>query len=723
MKLLKELAMNSPNGNPRSVHVLVVEDSATQAARLGYILERRGYRVSTAGNGRQALAAIRAHPPTLIISDIVMPEMDGYQLCGQIKQDPQFKSIPVILLTSLNDPSDVVRSLECGADNLVFKPYQDEYLLTRISFLLANRHLRETESTRMGVEIFFSGQKLFIGSDRLQILNLLLSTYEAAVQKNRELTEAKKQLEEFNETLEARVRERTAALEAEIAERKLAEAKISEQAALLDKARDAIMVRDLVGNRLIYWNKSAERMYGWTAEEALGKDADRLLFNHESPEIARARQQVLERGEWTGELSQRTKDERTISVESRWSLVRGSAGEPKAKLVINTDITEKKKLEAQFLRAQRMESLGALAGGIAHDLNNALGPILLGIDMLRLNRTPEQQAETLDTMESSATRSAGMVEQILAFARGVSGAPVALNIKHLVNEMANLARQTLPRSIQITVKIADSLYPVIGNPTQLHQVLLNLCVNARDAMPSGGELCLEAQNINVERAILPGKSEPVSGPNVVLTVSDTGCGMTPDVLSQLFEPFFTTKEVGKGTGLGLSTAQAIVKSHGGFMEISSEPGKGSTFKVYLPAEPAAEPRPVQNSGAVSPSGKGETILIVDDELAFLEMVRQTLQVFNYRVLVARDGTEAVAMFKERQSEIRAVVSDMMMAVMDGPKAIAALQQINPDVKIIAVSGLDPKSSQMNNDKSSGQIFLKKPFTTETLLMALRQLLE
>ncbi|HEU5124405.1 MAG TPA: ATP-binding protein [Verrucomicrobiae bacterium] len=298
-----------------------------------------------------------------------------------------------------------------------------------------------------------------------------------------------------------------------------------------------------------------------------------------------------------------------------------------------------------------------------------------------------------------------------------------MNIKHLVNEMANLARQTFPRSIRITVKIADSLYPVIGNPTQLHQVLLNLCVNARDAMPSGGELCLEAQNVNVERAILPGKSEPVSGPNVVLTVSDTGCGMTPDVLSQLFEPFFTTKEFGKGTGLGLSTAQAIVKSHGGFMEISSEPGKGSTFKAYLPADPAAEPHPVQNSGAISPSGKGEKILIVDDELAFLEMVRQTLQVFNYRVLVARDGTEAIAMYKEHQSEVRAVVSDMMMAVMDGPKAIAALRQINPDVKIIAVSGLDPKSSQTGNGKSSGQMFLKKPFTTETLLTALRQLLE
>src|SRR6266478_837454 len=298
--------MESRASNTTPVRILIVEDSATQAERLQHVLEEHGYRLSAARNGREALAAIRANPPTLVISDIVMPEMDGYHLCRQIKQDDQFKNLPVILLTSLSDPVDVVRGLEAGADNFVFKPYDEDYLLARIAYLLANQHLRETESTKMGVEIFFSGRKFFISSDRLQILNLLLCTYEAAVQKNRQLAEARDELKQFNETLEFKVKERTAALSAEITERKQAEEKIREQAALLDKAQEAIMVCDL-DDRLIYWNKSAERLYGWTAVEAIGQNADQFLFKNESPQFLQMKRQLLERSEWVGELPQITK--------------------------------------------------------------------------------------------------------------------------------------------------------------------------------------------------------------------------------------------------------------------------------------------------------------------------------------------------------------------------------------------------------------------------------
>src|SRR5260221_3672523 len=405
--------MKQQAGTGQSVKILIVEDSATQAEQLRYTLEQHGYHLSTARNGREALAAIRANPPTLVISDIVMPEMDGYQLCRHIKQDDQFKNIPVILLTSLSDPVDVVRGLECGADNFVFKPYEEEYLQARITYLLANRHLRESESTKIGGEIFFSGRKFFISSDRLQILNLLLSTYEAAVQKNRQLAEARDELKGFNEKLEAKVKERTAALEAEIGERKHAEEKIREQAALLDKAQDAIMVRDLKA-QVVYWNKSAERLYGWTAAEALGQNADKLLLKEESPQLLHARQQVLERGEWMGELPQVTKAGKLIIVESRLTLVRDNAGRPKSKLVINTDITEKKKLEAQFLRAQRLETLGALAGGIAHDLNNALVPIVMGVQLLREDLSADDRRKMLDTMNASSKRGSEMVRPIAA---------------------------------------------------------------------------------------------------------------------------------------------------------------------------------------------------------------------------------------------------------------------------------------------------------------------
>ena len=702
------------------VKILIVEDSATQAERLQHVLEEHGYRLSAARNGREALAAIRANPPTLVISDIVMPEMDGYQLCRQIKQDDQFKNLPVILLTSLSDPVDVVRGLEAGADNFVFKPYDEDYLLARIAYLLANQHLRETESTKMGVEIFFSGRKFFISSDRLQILNLLLCTYEAAVQKNRQLAEARDELKQFNVKLEAKVKERTAALEAEIVERKQAEEKIREQAALLDKAQEAIMVRDLE-DRVIYWNKSAERVYGWTAAEALGRNVDKLLLKEEEPELLEARKRVLELGEWMGELLQVTKDGKPIIVESRWTLVRDSIGRPKSKLVIGTDITEKKKLEAQFLRAQRLETLGALAGGIAHDLNNELVPIMIGVQLLGQDLPSEDRRKLLDTMSGSAQRGAEMVKQIVAFARGVSGKPTVLDMNKIVNEMDKLTKRTFPRSITIEVEVAKQLYPVVGNATQLHQVLLNLCVNARDAMPGGGTLRIEAENVVFEKKVSAWNPEPVSGPHVSLAVSDTGCGMTSEVLNRVFEPFFTTKEVGKGTGLGLSTVQGIVKSHRGFAEVSTETGKGTVFKIYLPAA-VNEQQSTETESQSMPSGHGEQILVVDDEIAVLAMVRETLETFNYRVLTAKHGAEALELYQQK-GKIHAVICDMMMPVMDGPATLQVLRELDPGLKVIAVSGLGSESALERVGKLNVQKFLRKPFTPQELLTALRNSFE
>ncbi len=360
------------------------------------------------------------------------------------------------------------------------------------------------------------------------------------------------------------------------------EDKIREQAALLDKAQDAIVVRDLE-DRILYWNKSAERLYGWTAEEAIGKNANKLLYQGDSFQLDRASRIVLDRGEWVGELRQVTKGGKAVIVESRWTLVRDKNGEPEAKLIINTDITERKKLEAQFLRAQRLETIGALAGGIAHDLKNTLSPILMGTQLLAKELTSESSHKLLGTMQTSAVRGLEMINQILTFARGVGGEPAVLQIEQVVGEMQKLARETFPRSIQISSRTAPGLYPVVGNATQLHQVLLNLCINARDAMPEGGTLTIEAANARLNHRS-HGEGDPVSGAYVVLTVSDTGHGISPEVRDRIFEPFFTTKEAGKGTGLGLSTVQGIVKSHGGFLDVSSELDKGTTFRVFLPAQ-------------------------------------------------------------------------------------------------------------------------------------------
>ena len=377
----------------------------------------------------------------------------------------------------------------------------------------------------------------------------------------------------------------------ELARRQSAEEKLHEQAALLDLAKDAIVVRDL-DDIIRYWNKSAEFLYGWTAAEALGKNANDLLYQGESeiPQLQLAQQQILEKGEWHGELHQSTKDGKPITVESRWTLVRDKAGQPKAKLIINTDVTQRKQLEAQFLRAQRLETIGALTGGIAHDLNNVLMPILIGTQYLSEKLTSDDTKKMLQTMSASARRGSEMIQQILAFARGVGGEPTVLDLNPLLTEMEKLARETFPRAIRIQTRTEPDTHRIMGNATQLHQVLLNLCVNARDAMPAGGFLRIEAQNVALENKTTRLHVEPVSGPYVLLTISDSGQGISPELLDKIFEPFFTTKAPGKGTGLGLSTVQGIVKSHGGFLDFSSTPGKGTTFQVYLPAHLPEEPR-------------------------------------------------------------------------------------------------------------------------------------
>jgi two-component system cell cycle sensor histidine kinase/response regulator CckA len=319
----------------------------------------------------------------------------------------------------------------------------------------------------------------------------------------------------------------------ERAERKQAEMKVRQQAALLDQATDAIFTRDME-QRITYWNKGAERIYGWTEQEALGKRAAELLYKEDSSQRQEIWKAVLEKGEWVGELRQVTKTSKEIIVESRRTLLRDADGKPAAILNINRDITEKKQIEAQLLRVQRMENIGSLAGGIAHDLNNVLGPILVVGHLLRDKLPSPEDRKLLDTATASAQRGANMVKQILTFARGVTGEPMVLQVKHLVGELFKLVQDTFPRSIKFRTEIAEGLRPILGDVTQLHQVLLNLCVNARDAMPDGGALMIEAENIVLEQKRIPMHEQPLSGAYVVLSVSDTGAGIHPDVLDKIF---------------------------------------------------------------------------------------------------------------------------------------------------------------------------------------------
>jgi PAS domain S-box-containing protein len=510
----------------------------------------------------------------------------------------------------------------------------------------------------------------------------------------------------------------------DITERKEAESRLQEQAALLDKAQDAIIVRDLE-HRVRYWNKSAERMYGWSAAEAAGRPVTELFYRPPGTpeEFLRAVRHLLEAGEWTGEIEQRTRDGQVVTVEGRWTLLRDDTGTPTAVLAINTDVTHRKALERQLLRAQRLESIGTLAGGIAHDLNNVLTPIMMSIDLLRGDDTPEGRLETIDTIAASARKGAEMVRQVLSFARGVEGRRLPIDVPPLIAEVAKIVNDTFLKSIEVSIRIAPDLPQVVGDPTQLHQVLLNLCVNARDAMPAGGSLIITADRQEVDARYAAINPDARVGTYVSIEVTDTGDGMTPAVLDRIFDPFFTTKEPGKGTGLGLSTSLAIVKGHRGFFRVRSTPGSGSQFMILLPAH-SGEAIPATPAVEAAPAaGNGELILVVDDEAAIRDVTRRILEGNGYRVLLAGDGAEGVAAYRRRRGEIAVVLTDMMMPLMDGGAVIAELRKIDPSVPIIAVSGVVEGVAARDTLAAAGNTrHLPKPYTTTELLRAVHGVL-
>ena len=508
----------------------------------------------------------------------------------------------------------------------------------------------------------------------------------------------------------------------DITQRKEAEEKIKEQAQLLDITTDAILVKDLE-ETILYCNSSAEQIYGWKKEELIGKTANELLYQEISPELEQALSEVVETGSWMGELNKVTKAGKNIIVASRWTLVRDQAGNPQSILTVDTDITEKKQLENQFLRTQRLESLGTLASGIAHDLNNMLTPILAIAQLLPLKLNSEEPdcSEMLTMLEDSAKRGADLVKQILTFARGNEGKRMVLQVTHLLKDIEQFAKGTFPKSIAIKKNLPQDLLTVSADPTQMHQVLMNLVVNARDAMPNGGTITISAQNRYIDESYARMNVEAKIGNYVVITIADTGTGIPREVIERVFDPFFTTKQLGKGTGLGLSTAIGIVKSHDGFIEVSSQLEKGSQFKVYLPSTQETIIEAAQER--VAHIGNSELILVVDDEPAICEIIKTTLESQNFEVLTAANGIEAISTYVQNKTKISLVLIDMMMPEMNGARAMQVIQLLNPQVQIIAMSGLASTETLAEKAGNGIQGFLAKPFTNSDLFNTINGVLK
>lgn len=642
--------------------ILIIDDTPTNLEILLDFLEDYGYKVVVSEDGESAIEMAEYAPPDLILLDIVMPGIDGFETCRRLKANQVTQDIPIIFMTALADNVDKVKGLKLGAVDYITKPLEHEEVLARI-----NIHLRLQNLTK--------------------------------------------------ELIEQNVR-----LEEEIQQHKQAQQKISEQAALLDIATDAIFVQDL-SNNIVFWNKGAERLYGWEANEAIGKNVLELLYKEISPEIQEPLQNITYTGDWLGELSQVTKDGKNLTVTSRWTKVLDCNGQLKSILVVNTDITEKKLLESQFLRAQRMESLGVLAGGIAHDLNNVLTPILMAVQLLETKLNDSQSQQWLQILENNVNRGADLIKQVLSFAKGISGERTTIQISHLIQEIKQLASETFPKSIRINTNIKSDLKTVLGDATQLHQVLLNLVVNARDAMPQGGVLKIEANNIYIDEHYARVNIDSKVGDYILISVSDTGIGIERNILERIFEPFFTTKELGKGTGLGLSTVVGIVKSHGGFINVYSEVGKGTEFRIYLPSSEVIEINQSLNSTNLLNQGRGQLILVAEDEEPIRNITKTILEIYGYTVITAADGAEAIVLYRQYQSEIKVVILDMMMPYMDGSAAIRVLEQINPEVKIIAVSGLASNEAMTEINSYCVKTFLPKPYTSIEVLNRLQMVIE
>jgi PAS domain S-box-containing protein len=506
----------------------------------------------------------------------------------------------------------------------------------------------------------------------------------------------------------------------DITERKLSEQIMHEQASLLDIAPDAMFVYDL-NYQIVFWNQGAARLYGWQTAEAIGRDARQFDSPDSLAQLTNVMEIVLTTGKWEGELTKVTATGKLINIISRRALVRDAAGNANSILNVDTDITEKKQLESQLFASQRLESLGTLASGIAHDLNNIFTPILGIAEVLPL-QFPNLDGRTqnlLKILNDSTRRGVDLVTQILSFTPGVEGKTAVIQVRDVVAEIQRIVRQTFPKNIETIFNYADSLSTIEADSTQIHQVLMNLCVNARDAMPSGGILTVSTENLKIDENSAKIHLDARLGDYIAISITDTGTGIAPELIDRIFDPFFTTKDIGKGTGLGLSTTMKIIKSHGGFINVNSEVGKGTCFKIYLPSIDTYEiqPQPIVKLE----SGSNELILIVDDETSIRSITSTTLETYNYQILTAGDGIEAIATYAERKNDIDVILLDLMMPSLDILTTVRTIHKLNPHVRIIAMSGWVANQQITQTLQECGVMaFLQKPFTVEHLLRTLWQ---
>jgi two-component system, cell cycle sensor histidine kinase and response regulator CckA len=679
--------------------VLIVDDKSDNLYYLEALLNGHGYEVASARHGAEALVKARRTAPDLVISDLLMPVMDGYTLLRHWNADPRLRDIPFIVYTATyTEPEDEELALKLGADAFILKPSEPQDFLARLEAVRERGSVRERAEVRT------------VEDDPT-----LLKEYSEAL--IRKLEEKSLQLEAANDRLTEDIRAR---IEAEAALRE-SEARFRQLAENID---DVFWLSDARDFTMFYVSPAYASVWGRPCEELY--ESPESWIEHVHPDDRERMEASLEAyasGAWDQTYRIVRPDDSVRWLRSRAYPVRDENGDVFRVAGVSRDVTDYRRMEAQLLQAQKMEAVGRLAGGIAHDFNNLLTAIMGPADLMLMDLKPDDpMRQDVEEIRSAADRAATLTRQLLAFSRQQILEQRPLNLNTLITDLDRLLGRVIGEDIELRTVAADDLGTVRGDPGQFEQVVLNLAINARDAMPDGGTLTIETANAELDEPYANEHFTVRAGSYVMLAVSDTGVGMDAEIRAQVFEPFFTTKDTGKGTGLGLSTVYGIVKQSQGYVWVYSEPGYGSTFKIYLPRvdERAGSGR---SDDAHAPVRGTETILLVEDEELVQGVVRRMLESLGYHVLTAKNGREGLELAEDLEVEIPLVVTDVVMPGMGGRELAERLAEIRPESEVLFVSGYTAESVMRQQVLDNGVHFLQKPFTPAALGRKVRKILD
>jgi len=667
------------------MNLLIVDDQPTDLKLLRAQLESEGHTVFEAHDGVDALALLERQRVDAVISDILMPRMDGYSLCREIRKHARQCDLPIIIYTSTYlSPGDEKLALDMGADKYLKKPVSVETLITALHVVIAQPHAAPRPDELREVETF----------------------------KN------------YNERLVSKLKEKNTELLAQTEALRESEDQFR---AIFDLASVGIAQADPRTGRWLRVNKKMCEITGYSAGELLQLHVLDITYSEDRQSDREAFERVV-RGEspdYRMEKRYIRKDGALIWVNVNMTVIRDAAGQPTRTVAAIEDITERRKLEDQFRQSQKMEAVGQLAGGVAHDFNNILAIIQMQIGLLNSDRDlSTAQLEYANGIGDAAKRAAALTQQLLLFSRKGTMQLRDLDLNQSINNVSKMLRRTISEDNEIQFKLALQPPLIRADPIMVDQVLINLAVNARDAMPKGGRLFVETSAVEFDESDVSSVNQVRPGSFACLSISDTGCGIPPEILPKIFEPFFTTKDIGKGTGLGLATVFGIVEQHKGWIHVYSEVGHGTTFRIYFPRLAGTSPQKPDQSTLTSMRGGNETILLVEDEMFLRAPISMALSRLGYRVLEASNGVEALEVWKQHRDEIRLVLTDLVMpGGMSGRDLANRLLKENPKLKVIYASGYSAEVAGKDFLLEEGVNFLAKPFRTFQLAQTVRNCLD